>query len=196
MSFASIEVIQFSLVDIVSGLNGNLPILNVGVTLYAILSVGTLLKLALFIYCRYVNVVLKSDMLEALAEDHFNDVLSNSAAIVTAAIAYNTTVRVSPLFIGSFLSPILFVFTAYKEFGPSYTPSLPYLLSFPYCIPFVPPFPLFLPFLRPSFPSVSRRDAILISLVIIVRWACIMGGQVKKIVGHTAPPDFIIKVRD
>ena len=73
-SFASIEVIQFSIVDIVSGLNDNLPILNVGVTLYAILSVGTLLKLAMFIYCRYVNVVLKSDMLEALATDHFNDV--------------------------------------------------------------------------------------------------------------------------
>ena len=196
MSFASIEVIQFSLVDIVSGLNGNLPILNVGVTLYAILSVGTLLKLALFIYCRYVNVVLKSDMLEALAEDHFNDVPFNSAAIVTATIAYNTAVRVSPLFIGSFLSSILFVFTAYKKCSPSNIPSLPYLLSFPYCIPFIPPFPLFLPFLRPSFPSASRRGAILISLVIIVRWACIMSEQVKKIVGDTAPPDFIIKVHD
>ena len=105
MSFASIEVIQFSIVEIVSGLNGNLPM-----TLYAILSVGTLLKLAMFIYCRYVNVVLKSDILEALAEDHFNDVPFNSTAIVTAAIAYNTAVRVSPLFIGSFLSSILFYF--------------------------------------------------------------------------------------
>ena len=74
MSFASIEVIQFSIVDIVSGLNCKLPVLNVSVTLYAIFSVGALLKLAMFIYCRYVNVVLKSDMLEALAKDHFNDV--------------------------------------------------------------------------------------------------------------------------
>lgn len=110
MSFASIEVIQFSIVDIVSGLNGNLPVLNVGVTLYAIFSVGALLKLAMLIYCRYMNVVLKSDMLEAPAEDHFNDVSFNSTAIVTAAIAYNTAVRVSPLFIGSFLSSILFYF--------------------------------------------------------------------------------------
>ena len=97
MSFASIEVIQFSLVDIVSGLNGQLPALEVGITLYVILIVGTLLKLILFIYCRYVNILLKSDMLDALAEDHFNDVISNSAAIVTAAIAYNTTVKLLSL---------------------------------------------------------------------------------------------------
>ena len=97
MSFASIEVIQFSLVDIISGLNGQLPALEVGITLYVILIVGTLLKLILFIYCRYVNILLKSDMLDALAEDHFNDVISNSAAIVTAAIAYNTTVKLPSL---------------------------------------------------------------------------------------------------
>ena len=36
----------------------------------------------------------------------------------------------------------------------------------------------------------------MISLVILVRWACIMSEQVKKIVGHTAPPDFIIKVHE
>lgn len=35
----------------------------------------------------------------------------------------------------------------------------------------------------------------MISLVIITRWASIMSEQVKKIVGHTAPPDFIFKVR-
>lgn len=94
MSFASIEVIQFSLVDIFSGLNGNLPNLEVGPILYIILCIGTALKLALFIYCRYVNAKLKSDMLDALAEDHINDVISNSAAIITAAIAYNTAVGV------------------------------------------------------------------------------------------------------
>lgn len=98
MSFASIEVIQFSLVDIIGGVNGNLPKLEVGLTLYVILFVGTALKLLLFIYCRYVNATLKSDMLDALAEDHFNDVISNSAAIVTAAIAYNTSVSGSTEF--------------------------------------------------------------------------------------------------
>jgi hypothetical protein len=41
---------------------------------------------------------------------------------------------------------------------------------------------------------VDPLGAILISLVIIYRWGNIMSEQVKKIVGHTAPPDFIIKV--
>ena len=109
MSFASIEVIQFSLVDIVGGLSGKLPALEVGITLYIILIVGTLLKLALFIYCRYVNISLKSDMLEALAEDHINDVLSNSAAIITAAIAFNTTVSYICV---SFFPPFLFVYSS------------------------------------------------------------------------------------
>jgi divalent metal cation (Fe/Co/Zn/Cd) transporter len=37
--------------------------------------------------------------------------------------------------------------------------------------------------------------AVLISLVIIYRWVDIIGEQVKKIVGHTAPPEYIEKVR-
>ncbi len=36
--------------------------------------------------------------------------------------------------------------------------------------------------------------AILISGVIILRWVDIMGEQVKKVVGHTAPPEFITQV--
>jgi divalent metal cation (Fe/Co/Zn/Cd) transporter len=93
MSFASIEVIQFSVNDIMNGINGDLPQLEVGLILYAILFVGILLKLVLFIYCRQVNLILRNDMLEALAEDHFNDVISNTAAVVTAAVAYNTKVN-------------------------------------------------------------------------------------------------------
>jgi hypothetical protein len=36
---------------------------------------------------------------------------------------------------------------------------------------------------------------VLISLVIIYRWVDIISEQVKKIVGHTAPPEYIEKVR-
>jgi hypothetical protein len=35
---------------------------------------------------------------------------------------------------------------------------------------------------------------VLISLVIIYRWVDIISEQVKKIVGHTAPPEYIEKV--
>lgn len=74
-------------------------------------------------------------MIAALAEDHFNDVLSNTAAIATAAIAFETP--------GWWVDPV---------------------------------------------------GAILISLVIIYRWLGIIYEQVKKIVGHTAPPEFIERI--
>ncbi|RYG96821.1 hypothetical protein EON65_53845 [archaeon] len=134
-SLACSIVIQFSVQDIVSGLTGDLPYLEVGVVLFAITSVGIFLKFALWIWCTLLNRTAQSDMLEALAEDHFNDVLSNTAAIGTVLVAY-------------------------------YTP------------------------LWWSDPA----GAIVISLVIIMRWVNIMKDQVKKIVGHTAPPEFIAQI--
>eukprot|EP00595_Chromulina_sp_UTEXLB2642_P003164 CAMPEP_0196766668 /NCGR_PEP_ID=MMETSP1095-20130614/28409_1 /TAXON_ID=96789 ORGANISM="Chromulina nebulosa, Strain UTEXLB2642" /NCGR_SAMPLE_ID=MMETSP1095 /ASSEMBLY_ACC=CAM_ASM_000446 /LENGTH=256 /DNA_ID=CAMNT_0042130033 /DNA_START=327 /DNA_END=1095 /DNA_ORIENTATION=+ len=135
---ASVEIIQFSIVDIVSGVNGDIPKLNVGVDSYVILSIGIFLKFFLFIYCRWANVFLKTDTLEALAEDHLNDVWSNTGAIITVAIAHS----IKSVW---FLDPV---------------------------------------------------GAILISLVIIGRWILIMLEQVKKIVGHTAPPEFIEQVEE
>jgi divalent metal cation (Fe/Co/Zn/Cd) transporter len=118
-----------------NGFTGHIPELNVDMDLYLILGVGILLKFALWIYCLEVYKRNKSDTLGALAEDHFNDVLSNSAAIVTAAIAFNTT--------GWWVDPV---------------------------------------------------GAILISVVIIFRWVDIIREQTRKIVGHTAPPEFIEEV--
>lgn len=43
-----------------------------------------------WIFCRWASYVLSSDGLDALAEDHFNDVISNTLAIITAAIAVHT----------------------------------------------------------------------------------------------------------
>ena len=50
---------------------------------------GTVLKFLLYIYCTYANqrLSMPMDSMDALAEDHLNDVMSNSVAIVTAAIA-------------------------------------------------------------------------------------------------------------
>ena len=137
MTMASIEVIQFSAVDIYDGIIGDIPQLDVGVSMYAILGLCIFLKLILYLYCRYVNRTLHNDMLDVLAEDHFNDVISNTAAIITAAIAFNTVAW-----------------------------------------------------------WVDPAGAILISIVIIGRWIGIMAEQVKKIVGHTAPPEFITQVED
>lgn len=130
-------VIQFSIVDLNDGLHGRLPRLEVDVALYSILAIGIFLKFFLWLYCLHVNKTAKSDTIHALAEDHLNDVLSNSFAVAAAAIAYN-------------------VHSAW----------------------WVDPF-----------------GAILISVVIIYRWYDIISEQIKKIVGHTAPPEFIEMVQ-
>lgn len=105
-------------------------------SLYIILGVGIVAKFVLWVFCVRLNAVAKSDMLEALAEDHLNDVLSNTAAMITASIAYNTTAW-----------------------------------------------------------WVDPAGAILISVIIIARWINIIYEQVKKVVGHTAPQEFIDQVR-
>jgi len=89
MTVASIEIIQYSFVDIVDGLDGNPPEIEAGLPLYIILGVGIFCKFLLWIFCRWANNFINSDILEALAEDHFNDVISNGAAIATVAVAFN-----------------------------------------------------------------------------------------------------------
>lgn len=138
MIMASIEVIQFSIVDIISGINGTVPDLLVDKYLYIILGTGIFLKLIIYVYSKWVSLQVSSDSLEALIEDHFNDLISNSAAILTASIAFN--------------------FDQVWWFDPA--------------------------------------GAIVISLVIIGRWMQLMGEQVKKIVGHTAPQKFIEEVEE
>lgn len=88
MIMASIEVIQFSVVDIINGLKGELPTLDVDSYFYIILGTGIFLKFVLYIYSKWVSLYIKTDSLEALIEDHFNDVISNSGAIITASIAF------------------------------------------------------------------------------------------------------------
>ena len=135
-SFASIEVVQFSCVDLYKGLRGTPPELEFGPTLYVLLSAGIVLKFALWIICRAAAVGQASDMLGALAEDHINDVWSNVAAVVTGSLA-------SRFHAVWWLDPVA---------------------------------------------------GIVISLLIIWRWAGVTLEQVKKIAGHTAPPDFVARV--
>ena len=137
MAFASVEIIQFSCVDLYDGFTSAIPVIEVNSTVYGILVAGTVLKLLLYVYCLWANKVVKYDGLAALAEDHLNDVMSNSAALVSLSVAF-------------------------------YTPAW----------------------------YVDPIAAIVISLVIIGRWAGIMQEQIKKIVGHTAPRDFIDQMEE
>ena len=82
---ASVEVIQYSSTDLYRGVALGEPlIIQAPLLMYIILGTGTAAKIVLFYYCKQFQ---DSDSLAALAEDHFNDVLSNLAAIVTASIA-------------------------------------------------------------------------------------------------------------
>lgn len=138
MSLAAIEVTQFSISDLYQGIYYSPPVLEADKYTYGTLSVGIVLKFTLWVFCRWAQKILSSDMLGALAEDHFNDVISNSAAIVTLSIAVH-------------------VHGAWW---------------------------------------VDATGAIIISIIIISRWFAIGGEQVKKIVGHTAPPEFISRVEE
>jgi cation diffusion facilitator family transporter len=89
MAVTSVEVIQFSIADLIEGFSGNKPVIEVGVILYTILGVGIFLKVILYIYCIVASKAEASDILDALAEDHLNDVFSNVAAVITAAVAFN-----------------------------------------------------------------------------------------------------------
>ena len=86
MSFASIEVVQFSCVDLYKGVRGTPPEISLGPVLYGLLAAGVVVKLLLWLACRS-SAAGGSDTLAALAEDHLNDVWSNTAAVITGALA-------------------------------------------------------------------------------------------------------------
>ncbi|KAG2497945.1 hypothetical protein HYH03_004207 [Edaphochlamys debaryana] len=66
------------------GFHGEIPKLQVDAYLFGVLGGATLFKLLLYVYCR---VLRKNPIMVALSEDHLNDVQSNIAAVVGAAIA-------------------------------------------------------------------------------------------------------------
>ncbi len=133
MAITSVEIIQFSCFDLVQGFEGSPPRLEINWITYFSLGSGILMKFILFVYCRTVTRHNPSDILSALAEDHINDVFSNSAAVITASIAYQ-----------------------YSQWW----------------------------WLDPV-------GAIAISLVIVYRWSFMISEQVRKLIGYTAPPEWI-----
>lgn len=69
------DVTVVACVDLYNGfLNEDINELTGGISMFGILVLGTAMKLVLYIYCSRINAVLKLDTLDALAEDHFNDV--------------------------------------------------------------------------------------------------------------------------
>jgi len=141
MAFANIEVIQYSIQTLIDGVDGDIPTFDTHWYTYALMGFGIFLKFILWRFCLWAQnkLHLTSDMLDALAEDHLNDVMSNTMAIATLAVAAEV----------------------------DHDPNLWW---------------------------VDAAGAILISSVIVVRWWNVGAEQVHKLVGLTAPPEFIEQI--
>ena len=89
MIMASVEVVQFSVMDLWRGTHGDRPRLTVDAVMFTILGVGIAAKAVLWLICRAAAAAEPhgGGTLEALAEDHLNDVWSNTGAVITGAIA-------------------------------------------------------------------------------------------------------------
>ena len=89
MIMASVEVTQFSIMDLWRGTHGERPRLTVDALMFTILGVGIAAKGVLWVICRAAAAQhgAGGGTLEALAEDHLNDVWSNAGAVITGAIA-------------------------------------------------------------------------------------------------------------
>lgn len=132
MSVASFAVIETAAMDLWRAFaSGILPDAEFGLVMYIVLATATALKLVCWAYCRVFAS--RSDSMQALAEDHINDVMSNLAAVGAALIAG----------------------------------------------------------LAPGAWWADPVGAIIISIWIVWRWYEIAAQQVDKIVGRSAPEEFI-----
>ena len=135
MEMAAFEIIQYAAFAFYDGLSGKLPIVHVDFSLCLIMGLGILLKFVLWVLCLRLNAALQaqpSETIEALGEDHFTDVLTNSAAVLAVVVAAHSSAWWA-----------------------------------------------------------DSVGAVLIALLIAGRWLWLINQQVKKLVGYTAPPEFI-----
>ncbi|GLE02475.1 hypothetical protein PINS_up011313 [Pythium insidiosum] len=86
MGMAAIEVLQKSVETLVVGFNGTLPDLDMTLPTVAVLLVAIGAKCALWVVCSRIGHT--SSSVAALAQDHRNDVLSNSIAVTTSILAH------------------------------------------------------------------------------------------------------------
>merc|ERR1712224_137937 len=82
MGMAALEVVQSSIKALIEGFNGSLPSIDMSLLTISILCVAIVLKLLLWYLCgRYAKF---SPSMDALAQDHRNDVFSNAVAVISS----------------------------------------------------------------------------------------------------------------
>jgi len=137
MSVASVEVIQQCVGVLQDGWgSGIFAHIELGPWPIGLLAGTTVLKIVLYVYCYPLQKL--SDAMKAITEDHLNDVMSNSIALMAALVAH-------------------------------YVPGN-------------------------AAWWVDPMGGLVISLWIIGRWLGMVKEQVDKLVGKSAPPEFVQKV--
>jgi cation diffusion facilitator family transporter len=91
MIMVSLEVIKSAIEVLVEGFSEGPKLINLSSLAYGLMATTIVTKAALYIYCKWANRKQHSETLVALVEDHLNDVMSNSMAILTAGIASEYT---------------------------------------------------------------------------------------------------------
>ncbi|OQS02878.1 Cation Diffusion Facilitator (CDF) Family [Thraustotheca clavata] len=86
MGMASLEVVQKSIGTLIEGFNGIIPELFMSILTISVLIFAIVVKLLLWFICSQIAHV--SPSAAALAQDHRNDVFSNSIAVITSVIAH------------------------------------------------------------------------------------------------------------
>lgn len=88
MIICSVEIIRIAVESIQEGMGGHIPALDMSPLIYGILAAVIFVKLFNYFLCMASFARDKLDDIKALAEDHYNDVISNAATIVTASVAF------------------------------------------------------------------------------------------------------------
>lgn len=102
MALCSLQLIRESVEKIIhlSSMSGSLP--NVDYVTFAISGSTVVVKLILWLVCRRVN----SSIVQALAQDHRNDVLSNTVAIICGYLGSENFMSITGEYGLSFIDPI------------------------------------------------------------------------------------------
>ena len=77
MVTATVLIIRECIEGLIEGVGGHLPNLDLGVAVYCVLAVSTVIKIGLWLYCRKLAHLTPAML--AISEDHWNDIVMNLA---------------------------------------------------------------------------------------------------------------------
>jgi len=90
MFAGALQVIYTSAITFAAGLDGRLPAVEFDQSTVTVLIVAVCVKILLFCYSRFHPACRRSPDVQAMAQDHFNDILTNTGALSCGYVAFRT----------------------------------------------------------------------------------------------------------